>query len=168
MTDRSPIVVNPALDLVLERVVDVPKSLVWAAWTTPELLMPWFCPKPWSVNACRIDLRPGGEFFTTMLSPEGQEYPNAGCYLEVVPETRLIWTDALGPGFRPVPRAESAVSQMQMTASIQLESVGNGTKYTAIASHADPEGRAQHEAMGFHMGWGTALDQLVAFIKSRQ
>ena len=87
MTTPSLITVNPALDLVLDRVIDVPKHLVWAAWTTPSLLMPWFCPKPWTTTDCRINLQPGGEFFTVMRSPEGVAYPNAGCFLEVVPET---------------------------------------------------------------------------------
>lgn len=166
MTSVSPIVVNPALDLVLERVVDVPRHLVWAAWTTPELLMPWFCPAPWKTTECRIDLRPGGEFFTLMRSPEGEAFPNVGCYLDVIPETRLTWTDALLPGFRPSAAPVSSGPQFQMTGCIMLEAHGSGTKYTAVALHNNAEDRAQHEAMGFKDGWGTVLDQLVAQIKS--
>ncbi len=67
---------NPELDLVLERTVDVAPELVWRAWTTPELLLQWFTPKPWSTTACEIDLQPGGRFDTTMRSPEGAEHPN--------------------------------------------------------------------------------------------
>jgi len=63
--------INPKLDLVLVRVVDVPRHLVWEAWTKPEHLKVWFCPKPWGVSDCEIDLRPGGVFRTTMLSPDG-------------------------------------------------------------------------------------------------
>ena len=51
---------RPGLDLILERVVDVPRELVWRAWTTPEHLMKWFTPVPWKTIACEIDLRPGG------------------------------------------------------------------------------------------------------------
>ncbi|MEQ8980351.1 MAG: SRPBCC domain-containing protein, partial [Deltaproteobacteria bacterium] len=82
---------DPKLDLKLERVLDVPTSLVWRAWTEPEHVVHWFVPKPWTVPRCEIDLRPGGKFFTVMRSPEGQEMPNTGCYLEVVPEKRLVW-----------------------------------------------------------------------------
>src|SRR5262249_41291314 len=89
---------DPKLDLVLERVIDVPRELVWTAWTTPKHLLPWFCPKPWTTIDCEIDLRPGGIFRSVMRSPEGKEFPNVGCYLEVVPHERLIWTDALLPG----------------------------------------------------------------------
>ena len=48
---------NPELDLLLERIVDVPREKIWAAWTTPTLLMPWFCPLPWKTIDCVIDLR---------------------------------------------------------------------------------------------------------------
>ena len=150
---------DPKLDLVLKRVVDVPRELVWAAWTKPEHLSKWFTPAPWTVADCEIDLRPGGIFRTVMRSPEGKEFPNIGCYLEVVPNERLVWTDALLPGYRP---AENPF----MTAIITLESQGTGTRYTAVAIHRDDAGRKKHEEMGFYQGWGKALDQLVAHVKT--
>ena len=146
------------LDLVLERVVDVPPELVWMAWTKPEHLKKWFTPAPWTVTACEIDLRPGGIFSTIMRSPEGQEFPNVGCYLEVVPQKRLVFTDALLPGYRPA-------QNPFMTAIIAIEPHGSGTRYTATALHHDEAARKKHEEMGFHAGWGTALDQLVAHAK---
>ena len=94
---------DPKLDLVLERDIDVPVEMVWEVWTTPDHLKHWFCPRPWSVTKCEIDLRPGGIFSSTMRSPEGQEFPNLGCYLEVVPMQRLVFTDTLLPGYRPSP-----------------------------------------------------------------
>jgi uncharacterized protein YndB with AHSA1/START domain len=81
---------NSTLDLSFTRVIDVPRALVWRAWTEPELLKPWFCPLPWKTIACGIDLRPGGAFQTTMQSPEGVEFPNAGCYLEVLPNEKSV------------------------------------------------------------------------------
>lgn len=150
---------NPELDLVLEREVDVPRSLVWKVWTEPEHLRHWFCPRPWMVTECQIDLRPGGVFSTVMRGPDGQEFPNVGCILEVVPEERLVTTDALLPGFRP---AENPF----FTCVLLLESRGAGTLYKAIGLHRDPAGRQKHEEMGFHQGWGTALDQLVAYVKA--
>ncbi len=150
---------DPRLDLVLQREIEVPRELVWAAWTQPEHLRQWFTPAPWKVSDCEIDLRPGGVFHTTMVSPEGEEFPNAGCYLEVVPTERLVFTDALLPGYRPA-------EQPFMTAVILLEAIGTGTRYTAIAMHRDEESRKQHEEMGFMEGWGKALEQLVALVRT--
>jgi uncharacterized protein YndB with AHSA1/START domain len=151
---------DPTLDLVLERVIDVPPELVWTAWTTPEHIRHWFVPKPWSITDCEIDLRPGGVFRTTMRSPEGQEFPNSGCFLEVTPKQRLIFTDTLLPGYRPSPNPF-------FTAVLQLEPSGKGTRYVAIAIHGNDETRKKHEEMGFHQGWGTVVDQMVEYIKAK-
>lgn len=150
---------DPKLDLKLEREIDVPVERVWAAWTRPEHLRNWFVPRPWTISACEIDLRPGGMFRTTMRSPEGEEHPNNGCYLEVVPNRRLVWTDALVTGYRPAPKAF-------LTAFLDLEATATGTRYVALAMHADAEIRDRHETMGFYDGWGTALDQMVEYIKA--
>ena len=96
---------DPERDLVLQRVIPVPLAKVWEAWTTPEQLKQWFCPLPWKVVACEVDLRPGGVFGTTMRGPAGEEHASEGCYLEIVPHKRLVWTDGLGPGFRPAEKA---------------------------------------------------------------
>ena len=153
---------DPRLDLVLERIVDVPRELVWAAWTKPEHIKKWFTPAPWKTVDCEIDLRPGGIFRTVMRSPEGQDHPNVGCYLEVIENEKLVWTIALAPGYRP----SNGPSEVPFfTAVIALEPQGKGAKYTAIVIHKDEADRKKHEEMGFHDGWGKALDQLVAHMK---
>jgi uncharacterized protein YndB with AHSA1/START domain len=126
-------------------------------------LKKWFTPAPWKTIGCEIDLRPGGAFKTVMLSPEGQEFPSTGCYLEIVPNEKLVWTSALAPGYRPCqPTGDKKCDTFAMTAIVMLEPHGKGTKYTALVVHGDEESRDKHEKMGFHDGWGTALDQLVA------
>lgn len=146
-------------DLLLERVVDVSPELVWRAWTEPERLKKWFTPAPWATVDCEIDLRPGGIFRNTMRSPEGEEFTYTGCYLEVVPGKRIVWTLSLGPGYRPNP---AMTDPPAFTAIITIEPHGRGTKYSALAMHADAAGADRHATMGFHEGWGAALDQLVA------
>ena len=73
------------------------------------------------------------------------------------------------PGFRPAKQAaanpDHPCEEFMMTATILLESVASGTKYTAHVMHANKEARIRHEQMGFKEGWGTCLDQLVAMIK---
>ncbi len=156
----APTEFNPDLDLKIDRIVDVPPSLVWRVWTEPKHLMPWFCPKPWQTVECDIDLRPGGIFRTVMKSPDGHMFPNYGCYLDVIPQERLVFTSALGAGFRPVH------SEMPFTAILTLTPHNTGTRYVAEAFHKDPDGRKKHAEMGFEMGWSTVLDQLVAYIKA--
>ena len=160
--------IDSKLDLVLERTVDVPRELVWAAWTQPEHIKKWFTPAPWKTVDCEIDLRPGGIFRTVMRSPEGEEFPSSGCFLEIVPNEKLVWTSALGPGYRPIMRTENTGSceEIYFTAIITLEAVGNKTKYRAVAIHGDEATSTKHEKMGFHDGWGAALDQLVALVKT--
>ena len=165
MSARNPLTIDPELDLVLERFADIPPELVWEAWTRPEHLQHWFCPRPWSLVGCEIDLRPGGVFRTAMCTPEGDRLPPSdGCYLDVVEHSRLVWTSALGAGFRPLPLSEDALA---FTAHVLLEPEGQGTRYTAIAVHPDQASRERHEALGFHEGWAVALDQLVAHMQAQ-
>lgn len=164
MNAHGGIDIDPETDLVLERVVDVSPRLVWRAWTEPAHLMKWFCPRPWATVECRIDLRPGGEFYTQMRSPEGEDMEGgSGCYLEVETERRLVWTSALGPGYRP---CVARVHDLLFTAFILMEPQGQGTRYTAIAKHPDAAAAQRHAEMGFQDGWGTALDQLVEYMKT--
>lgn len=147
------------LDLTLTRVLAVPPQLVWKAWTTPEHLMKWFCPRPWYVSECEMELRPGGKFYTVMNGPDGESFPNMGIFLELVENRRIVMTDTLHPGWRPAP-------QPFFTGIIEIEAVDGGTRYTATALHKDDADREKHEAMGFHDGWGTATTQLEEVAKT--
>jgi uncharacterized protein YndB with AHSA1/START domain len=158
MTSLAQIQPDSKLDLVLERFIDVPPELVWTAWTEPEHVREWLAPEPWTIVDCEIDLRPGGMFRFVMRSPEGQDFPNVACYLEVVPGKRLVWTDALLPGYRPSEKPF-------FTAIVSMKPEKTGTRYIAMAIHRDEAGRKQHEEMGFHEGWGQVLEQLVAYAR---
>ncbi len=161
MSDFTP---TPDLDLVLERTIPVPPDRVWAAWTDPELIVQWFTPAPWKTVAADVDLRVGGRCVTTMESPEGEQYPNAGCYLVVDPHRLLVFTSVMTEGFRPVAPTNGA-EDLPFTARIELTpSADGGTHYRAVAIHADENGCRRHQEMGFHEGWGAALDQLIALM----
>lgn len=166
MSNRSHDAIDPNLDLVLERTVDVPPQLVWRAWTEPALIKQWFTPAPWTTVDCEVDLRPGGLFRTVMGSPEGQNHENIGCFLDIVENSRLVWTDMLGAGYRPRGGGLNEKTACGFfTAFILLEPAGKGTRYVARLLHGSTADRQRHEDMGFHQGWGTALDQLVAMAK---
>ena len=155
---------NPALDLVLERTIPVSPDRVWAAWTEPELLMQWFTPAPWKTVGAELDLRPGGGCVTTMESPDGERFPNAGCYLQVEPNRLLVFTSVMTDDFRPMVPG-SGPGDLAFTARIEIEPTADGgTHYRAIAMHAHEDACKQHADMGFAQGWGAALDQLVTLM----
>lgn len=155
---------NPDLDLKLERVIDVPVEIVWEAWTTPKHIKEWFCPKPWQVTECKIELFPGGTFFTVMEGPEGEKFTNPGCFLEIVKNRKLVWTDAMLPGYR-LKTEKNPHLDFHFTALLLFEPEGSGTKYTAVVIHGDESAQKKHAEIGFHEGWSKALDQLVEYMK---
>jgi uncharacterized protein YndB with AHSA1/START domain len=151
---------EPKHVLTLERVLDAPVEKVWRCWTEPKLLEQWFCPKPWFVTNAVLDLRAGGEMSCVMNGPEGESFPNMGVYLEVVPMKKLVTTDAFLPGWVPSDRA------FMVAETLFADAGGGKTNYTARALHWSEESLKEHEAMGFHDGWGMAATQLEALAKS--
>ncbi len=140
--------------LVLERLLDAPRSAVWRCWAEPDLLEKWFCPKPWFVTDARLELQPGGAFHTVMNGPDGERVDNVGVVLDVEPFKRLVFTDAFSPGWRPSAEAFT-------TTHVSFEDAGAGkTLYRAQALHWSQEAADRHQAMGFQDGWGMAAEQL--------
>ena len=151
------------LDLVLERLLDAPRELVWRAWTDPDQLKRWFAPRPYEISELELELRPGGIFRIRMVGPDGFDtgHGNAGCVLEVVEGERLAWTSALGPGYRPAELATEGCESFPMTAIVTLaDAPGGKTQYRAVALHRSVADRDTHAQMGFHEGWGTVAGQL--------
>ena len=147
-------------ELSISRRIDVPRSAVWAAWADPRRLEEWFCPRPWRAEVRTFDLRPGGAFGTVMHGPDGERMDEGdGCFLEVVPGERIVFTSALGPGWQP--RIGSGKGcDMPMTAIITMSDDAGGTLYAGRVLHASAEDRRKHEEMGFEPGWGAAIAQL--------
>ena len=159
---NEPFKINPRTDFVLERFIDAPTRLVWEALTKPEHLKEWYMPKPWGrVSRAEMDVRPGGIFSIDIATGEGQEFPNLGCFLEVIPMERLSWTSMLFPGYRP-----AVFDDIPITAIVTMETVGSGTRYVFTALHRDEADLEKNKASGWQQGTEIALDQLVAHVKS--
>jgi uncharacterized protein YndB with AHSA1/START domain len=148
-------------DLVLERLLDAPRALVWQAWTDPEHVKRWWAPRPYQTPECEMDLRAGGKFYTRMTGPDGFDSAGTGCFLEVVPGERVVWTSALGEGWRPNDLGPADCGGFPFTAIVSFEDNGDGrTRYRAVAMHRNAADSEAHATMGFHEGWSTCADQL--------
>ncbi|WP_297514492.1 SRPBCC family protein [uncultured Caulobacter sp.] len=147
-------------ELVLERIIDAPAETLYRCWTSAELLPLWFCPKPWYVSDVRQDVRTGGNSYLVMNGPNGERVPQPGVYLEVIPNKKLVFTDAFTETWSPSEKPF-------MVGIITFEDLGDGrTRYRAAVRHWSAEDKATHEKMGFHEGWGVATDQLTELAKT--
>lgn len=146
-------------DLVLTRLLDAPREKLFRCWTEVELLKQWFVPKPWRVAHAELDLRPGGANLIVMADPEGNEFPNRGVYLEIVPNERIVFTDAFVDAWTPS-------AKPFFTAVVTFGDENGKTRYVARARHWTVNDRVEHEKMGFHEGWNMCADQLEALAKT--
>ncbi|HZB92662.1 MAG TPA: SRPBCC family protein [Stellaceae bacterium] len=142
-------------ELVLSRLIDAPRAALYRAWTEPALLKQWFAPLPYTTPIAELDVRPGGASLVVMRAPDGTELPNRGVYLEVVPNEKLVFTDAYGSAWEPSKKPF-------MTVILTFAEEGGRTRYTARVRHWTVADREAHEKMGFHRGWGQCADQLAA------
>jgi uncharacterized protein YndB with AHSA1/START domain len=148
-------------ELVLTRIFDAPAAKIYEAWTTPEILKQWFAPLPFTTPEISLDLRVGGQNTFVMQDEAGNRYPNSGVYLELVPNRKIVFTDAFTANWMPS-------AKPFFVAEILLEDLPGGqTRYTATARHWNAEDRKAHEDMGFHQGWGQCADQLAALLAKR-
>jgi uncharacterized protein YndB with AHSA1/START domain len=144
-------------ELVLTRLIDAPREKVYRCWTEPQLMKQWFAPLPYTTPHVEVDVRPGGANVIIMRGPDGKDLPNRGVYLEVVPNERLVFTDAYVKAWEPSEKPF-------MTVILTFENEGGKTRYTARARHWTVADKEAHEKMGFHQGWGICTDQLEALV----
>lgn len=144
-------------ELVLARLIDAPREKLFRAWTEPELLKQWFAPLPYTTPVAELDVRPGGKSLVVMKSPDGEELPCPGVYLEIVPNERIVATDAYTEAWQPSEKPF-------MTVILTFEEEDRKTRYTARVRHWTVADREAHEKMGFHTGWGQCTDQLAALV----
>ncbi|RJE85936.1 SRPBCC family protein [Paracoccus onubensis] len=147
-------------ELSISRLINAAPGKVWKAWSTPEHLAKWWIPDPIECKVIKLDLRPGGGFETRMREGNGDFKPHVeACFLDIVPERRLVWTTVLAEAWRPIE------PWLALTATITLSAEADGTRYSAHVMHKSASDKRKHEEMGFQEGWGTTIDQLAAFVE---
>ncbi|WP_045826623.1 SRPBCC family protein [Teredinibacter turnerae] len=146
------------LDIEISRVLKAPRDIVWQAWRDPANLVQWWAPKPVVTESIKHEFYSGGGFGTLMRMEDGSEFASEGCFLQVVENEKIIFSDALSGGWRPN-------ASPFMTAIITLEDHPEGTAYSAQVLHNSEEARQRHLDMGFFDGWGTVFEQLDSFVQ---
>jgi uncharacterized protein YndB with AHSA1/START domain len=151
-------------ELVLTRVFDAPRDVVFAAWTQPDHFVRWWGPKDCSTPFCELDVRPGGTYRYCMRTPERDVWVK-GVYREVVEPERLVYTstftDPEGNAVEPSYYGLSDGFLREMLTTVTFIKSNGGTELTirqllGAPSSADREGTAQ--------GWGESLDRLAALV----
>ena len=145
-------------DLILTRSFKAPSEKLFNAWTQPVLLKQWFAPLPWTIADAILDVRVGGTSRIVMRNPEGEDFPGHGVYLEVVKNSRLVFTDAFTTAWE-------LSDKPFLLVVLTFEEQDKSTKYTARVRHWTTADRKVHEKMGFHQGWVTCAEQLAVLVE---
>jgi uncharacterized protein YndB with AHSA1/START domain len=149
-------------DLSIRIRIAASRDKVWRCWTEGPLLEQWFTPSPWTTPRAVVDARTGGKSFILMRGPDGTEVENHDVYLEVVPQQRLVFTDAYTDT-----EAWTLGAKPFITAILNFSDNGaDGTLYKARVRHRSMEDRTAHAEMGFEPGWTAAAKQLEALAQT--
>ena len=145
-------------DFIVTRLIKAPARALWNAWTVPEHLEKWWCPKPITCKVINFDPRPGGAFDLLMRMPNGEEMAQTGAFLAVQPEERIVFTTALTDQWRP------AASFLPITAYISMTQEGGSTRYVTRVLYKNEQERQQLGDMRFEDGWSQAISQLAELV----
>ena len=142
-------------EVVLTRVFDAPRHLVFEALTKPELITRWFGPRGWTMPVCEVDLRVGGRWRYLLRGPDGREMGMRGGYREISPPDRLVHTES----FDDFPVGEAVVTTV-------LVEEGGRTTLTATVLSPSKEARDAVIKSGMEKGAGETYDRLAELLAS--
>lgn len=153
-------------ELVITRVFDAPRQLVYKVWTEPEHIKNWWGPKPFTAPRCEVDLRPGGAYVYVMRSPDGQEFPVQGKFIEIVKNEKLVYTDDM---FKQADFWKTMIgskvgsgvdfSTVQLIVTVVFEDQGVKTKFTLITRFVNNGLRDAMVGMQMAEGWTSSLEK---------
>jgi uncharacterized protein YndB with AHSA1/START domain len=152
--------------LIITRVFNAPRTMVWRSWTDPEYVMRWWGPKDFTSPKCKIDLRVEGKYLFVMRSPDGRDYYSTGRYLEIDPINKIVCTDSFADEKGNVVPAsyyemeDSIPLELQIT--LIFEDQDGKTKMT-MRHDGFPEG--EHRKMA-ELGWSESFDKLAEIFTS--
>lgn len=141
-------------DVVIERIFDAPRELLFKVWTDPKHVQQWWGPEVFTNPLVEIDARPGGKLLIHMQAPDGAIYPDTGVFHEVVPPERLVFTSR---AFED----ESGNALLEVLTTVTFaEHQGNKTKMTLTANVLKAAPEVQGALAGMEQGWSESFDKL--------
>jgi uncharacterized protein YndB with AHSA1/START domain len=143
-------------ELVLKRVLDAPRELVWKVWTDPAHLAQWWGPKGFTNPRCEWDARPGGAIHIDMRAPDGVVYPMSGVFKEVVEPERLVFVSSA--------LDENGKSMFDVLNTMTLTEERGKTALTLQARVISVTERAPQYLKGMEMGWNMSFDRLAEYL----
>lgn len=152
-TRHSPATKSTERELVITRIFDAPRELVFKAWTDPKHVAQWWGPKDFTNPVCELDVRPGGALLIHMRGPDGVVYPMKGVFHEIAEPERLVFTSS---AFED----EAGNPQLEVLNTVTFVEQGGKTKLTlqAVVVRSTPEVAAA--LAGMEEGWNQSLDKL--------
>ena len=143
-------------ELVITRIIDAPRALVFRAWTGPKHVAQWWGPHGFTNPVCELDVRPGGAIRIDMCGPDGTLYPMSGAYREVVEPGRLVFTSAA--------LDEKGDPLFEVLSTVTLTGQGGGTALTLRARVVKATAEAAPYLAGMEAGWTQTLERLEAYV----
>jgi uncharacterized protein YndB with AHSA1/START domain len=153
-------VITDKKDLIITRIFDAPRGLVWKAWTEPDRVKKWWGPKFFTAPVLNMDLHVGGKYLSCMRGPDNKDYWSTGVFREIIPMKRLIYTDSFADEKgKKVPASHYGMSgdwPSELLVTVTFDDIGGKTKMTL--EHAGlPAGQMSDLA---RVGWNESFDKL--------
>ncbi len=151
--------------MVVTRVFDAPRELVWKAWTDPQYARQWWGPKEFTTPFYEMDFRVGGRFLFCMRAPDGQEFWTGGAYHEIVPHERIVLslypTDPKGERVAPAQYGIKHEAIDGARDEIVFEDLGDGrTRVTLVGNESMESANESGQAEG----WNQILDKFARVV----
>lgn len=155
--------------LVITRIFDAPRELVWKAWTDPERITRWWGPKGFTSPVYKMDLRTGGEYLSAMRSPDGQDFWGKGVFREIVEPERLVMSDSFADEKgNKVPASHYGMSPEwsgESLITVTFEELDGKTKLTL--KNSGLSGLSAADRANMQQGWSESFDKLAEYLAQR-
>ena len=160
-TLNSPTIKTADQGIIIERIIDAPRELVWKAWTEPKRLMSWWGSKNFTAPVYEIDFRPGGKYHYCMRSPEYQDFWGTGVFREIVPLERIVFTDSFSDEQgNVVPATHYGMGSdipSELLVTVTFEELEGGRTRLKLRHEGFPPGEDQDMTQA---GWNESFDKL--------